>query len=85
MLAEEGYAADDFVNMDDVRTHAVAEHAHTVKDGVKASEQLIERSREVIDTIDYLCQHIKRAVARLSIFYQISSRRSQRTANRFRN
>jgi hypothetical protein len=57
-LTEDG-TIDDFVNMDDVAVVAVDEHAKKVKEGVKGTAELLEKSQDLIATIDYLSNQIK--------------------------
>jgi hypothetical protein len=58
MLTDDGYI-EEHIDRAGVDAMAVDQHTRTVKDGIKASEQLVERSRELIATIDYLVQEIR--------------------------
>jgi hypothetical protein len=57
-LSEDG-STDTYLNMDDVAPLAVDEHAQKVKSGVKGTAELLEKSQDLIATIDYLSNQIK--------------------------
>jgi hypothetical protein len=58
MLTDEGYV-EELLNTESVAPAAVDQHGKTVKAGLKASEELIERARELVDTIDFLAKGIQ--------------------------
>lgn len=81
MLTEDGYV-EDHVSLRGAETMAVDSHARAIKDGVKATESLIDRGQEVIDTIDYLVKQIKGPWAEYQAFVKsaINETREQRIA-----
>jgi hypothetical protein len=57
-LTEDGHV-EDYLNMDDVAPLAVDEHAKKVKEGVRGTAELLEKSQDLIATIDYLSSQIR--------------------------
>jgi hypothetical protein len=57
-LTDSGYV-EELVSLDSVAPLAVATHEHTLKEGLKVSEELLSRANDVISTIDYLTTQIR--------------------------
>jgi hypothetical protein len=59
---------EEMVDLHSMAPLAAEAHEKTVKQGIKAAEELIERSREVIATIDYLSKEIGGPWAEYQLF-----------------
>jgi hypothetical protein len=57
-LTEDGYVKDQ-VELQSLAPAALEHHEQHVKEGLKASETLLERSHDIIDGIDYLAKEIR--------------------------
>jgi hypothetical protein len=55
---ETGALAHDFIDMNEAAPHVVDAHTRSVKDGIKAAEQLKTKAQEAVDAIDYLVTQI---------------------------
>jgi hypothetical protein len=57
-LTEDGHV-EELLNMQDVAVVAADAHMKTVKDGVTASQELVNKAQDVIATIDYLANQME--------------------------
>jgi len=53
-----GAVAHDFIDMNEAAPHVVDTHTRSVKDGIKAAEELKAKAQEAVDAIDYLATQI---------------------------
>lgn len=80
-LTEDGYR-ETMMDMNSLAPAAIEEHERTVKKGIKASEELLEKSRDVIASIDYLASELRGPWAEFqkSIKEALTTVREQRLA-----